>query len=98
MTAQHTPGPWTFDAESDKRHKQFAIMAGTGGLDGEGGKVAAVFAGFGAHFDWAESEANARLIAAAPELLAALKTLVELGTDSPEHQAAERAIAKAEAR
>lgn len=39
---------------------------------------------------------SARLIAAAPDLLAALKGLVELGTDSPRHLAAEAAIAKAE--
>jgi len=38
---------------------------------------------------------NANLISAAPDLLAALQALVEHGTDSPEHQAAEAAIAKA---
>ncbi len=41
------------------------------------------------------TEADARLIAAAPDLLAALLALVERGTDSPEHMAAEAAIAKA---
>jgi hypothetical protein len=67
MSATHTPGPWSYGC-TDKRHKEFAIMA-------EGGKVGAVFAGFGAHFDWEQSEANARLMAASPELLAALKGL-----------------------
>jgi len=45
-----------------------------------------------------ERDANARLIAAAPDLLAALKALVERDTDSPVHMAAEAAIAKAEGR
>lgn len=42
-----------------------------------------------------EQGANARLIAAAPALLAALEALVERGTDSPVHLAAEAAIAQA---
>jgi len=37
----------------------------------------------------------ARLVAAAPDMLAALIALVERGTDSPEHCAAEAAIARA---
>jgi len=40
-------------------------------------------------------EGNVLLIAAAPELLAALEALVERGTDSPVHMAAEAAIVKA---
>jgi hypothetical protein len=38
---------------------------------------------------------DARLIAAAPDLLAALEALVQKNTDSPEHLAAQAAIAKA---
>lgn len=48
-----------------------------------------------------EQEANARLIAAAPELLEALKGMLvvaNLFTDSPYHEAARAAIAKAEGR
>lgn len=61
--SNHTPGPWDTTDHGDKRHKEFAIMAA-------GGKIASVFAGFGAHFDWPTSGANAHLIAAAPDLLA----------------------------
>lgn len=88
MKNAHTPGPWHDDCDG-------------GGWyicreDGE-------FLGFinppdfweEPHYTNAEADANARLMAAAPELLEALKALVERGTDSPEHIAAERAIAKA---
>lgn len=64
---------WYVHNHNDKRHHEFAIMADTGGKNGDGGKVASVWAGFGTHFDWKEAEANARLIAAAPDLLAALE-------------------------
>lgn len=64
---------WYVYNHSDKRHGELAVMARTGGKDGDGGKVASVWAGRGHHFDWPEAEANARLIAAAPDLLAALE-------------------------
>lgn len=67
---KHAPGPWTFTDHGDRRHKEFAIIS-------EGGKIASVYAGFGAHFDWPTSEANASLIAAAPDLLEALKMAIE---------------------
>ncbi len=67
---------WTFSDHGDKRHKEFAVMSATGGKDGTGGKVASVFAGFGAHFSWEEAESHARLIAAAPDLLAALEEML----------------------
>lgn len=68
---------WYVHNHGDKRHHEFAIMADTGGIDGNGGKVASVWAGFGTHFDWPEAEANARLIAAAPDMLAALVDMTE---------------------
>lgn len=62
---------WRVSDHGDKRHREFAIMQDTGGLDGDGGKVASVWAGFGHHFTFEEAEKHARLIAAAPELDAA---------------------------
>lgn len=44
---------------------------------------------------WQSAVARDHLVAAAPDLLAALVALVERGTDSPEHRAAEAAIARA---
>jgi len=74
----HTPGPWLAATHLDKRHHYHAVMAYKGGKDGEGGLVASVHFGFGSHFIDSEAQANARLIAAAPDLLAALKTALPL--------------------
>jgi len=57
----HTSGPWSID--SLRIHKHGRFIANCDGL----GDIARQ----------RESEANARLIAAAPELLAALQTLTE---------------------
>lgn len=67
MSAKHTPGPWFTDEKhySDKHRyvmSEHAPFLGT---------VAVVALGF------AEAEANARLIATAPDLLEALTKLVE---------------------
>lgn len=97
----HTPGPWTllddqtFSTLGDKR------VAGANKIS-----PAIVFGGLGE-----ETEANARLIAAAPELLEALKEVTdwlasqrdfELNNALPEEYAAvenaRAVIAKAEAR
>lgn len=71
----YTSGPWRVADHKDKRHHEYAIMADHGGIDGEGGKVASVWAGFGTHFDWVEAKANAHLIESAPDMLAALESL-----------------------
>ena len=67
MTKQHTPGPWTYEAE--ETGFAGAIVAKTGWI---------------CDFDTDPSLANARLIAAAPDLLEALKVarhmIVEDGT------------------
>lgn len=99
--AKHTPGPWmatTLVTMREPLESHFQIRR-------ENGQVIAV-----THLDsWAtkeEDKANARLLAAAPDLLASLQAILvfarfgahEMGTDTKEHQdfvAARDAIAKA---
>jgi hypothetical protein len=64
MTTKHTPGPWTDDGH-DGRDSLI--------IHSQWGEVARV----GANGDTSQRDANARLIAAAPELLAALKRAEE---------------------
>ena len=71
MTAKHTPGPWSWCAVGwEEPSGAFDIEATT--ADGRHVIIAS-------RYDWQhrveESEANARLIAAAPELLEALRGL-----------------------
>jgi hypothetical protein len=66
MNAQHTPGPWNFSPGSDS-HQQAQVWR-------EDGKTIAI-----TYDD--EGSANARLIAAAPELLAALHQACNLTLD-----------------
>jgi hypothetical protein len=76
--SKHTPGPWEFDGQSyiwsDMAiGKMIAQIRGWGWLQKEGEEEAI-----------AEQEANARLIAAAPEMYEALKKIIEeISTDSP---------------
>ena len=56
--SKHTPGPWWIAGEG-------TIRSGTGKRDRDAGWIADV--------NWRNRDANARLIAAAPELLDALK-------------------------
>jgi len=74
--AQHTPGPWRV---GDKTRGRFCVYQ-----DGGYGKGVCVMsntqkttadevAKYGEHGDNLEADANARLIASAPELLAALE-------------------------
>lgn len=73
---QHTPGPWYTDTNFDGRHQHLPIMTVHESFkDGEWPyhpKLAAVYHGRG-HAPREIAESNARLIAAAPELLAALE-------------------------
>lgn len=65
MSTKHTPGPWSISYECEHaKHGQFSIETNDS-------FIALVDAGLIAQ------QANARLIAAAPELLEALKLLVD---------------------
>lgn len=67
---RHTPGPWTLDTERTDDGTYFIQNS----FGREGFAVAEVY---GLQGD-PESHANARLIAAAPEMLAALRTALAL--------------------
>lgn len=66
--ADHTPGPWT-------KNSLFGVKIGDGSLTAQ-------HTGFGYPSPVAVREANARLISAAPELLAALEAIIR-ANDSP---------------
>jgi len=87
---QHTPGPWAIETDRDaghsnhQRHHIFAIVGG-------GNRLAVCCYK-------QNEEANARLIAAAPDLLEALKEALEIGDLEGWCIRARAAIAKAEGR
>ena len=94
MSAQHTPGPWRLHPTDDT-----AVIA----MDGTG--VAGMTGYYNDPDIWPVMEANARLIAAAPDMLAALRELVrkaDFGEPVPDWlnawDEARAAIAKAERR
>lgn len=95
MTTQHTPGPW---------HKGIGNGEGFVFSDSgrtrleEGGTTLYSVAQVNRGWNDLEDEANARLISAAPELLAALEGLLNAlpsATTHPAIKAARAAIAKA---
>ncbi|HHO8040553.1 TPA: hypothetical protein ACRXVT_002513 [Pseudomonas aeruginosa] len=91
---KRTPGPWVALKAEQAVHEQDYYIASERGVVGywKGGKSW--------HDDdkWVLTEADARLIAAAPELLEALVALVECEQTTPAlWEAARSAIAKATA-
>jgi hypothetical protein len=95
MTAQHTPGPWRI---SDGVSSHVYLIDGR--IDGQSSAVAEIV------FAHARNPADARLIAAAPDLLAALRDVLRIATaasigvsgNQPRLDRARAAIAKAEGR
>ena len=87
----HTPGPWVVQGQavlSDRPYPEWKQIAG-------------VRIGNADNWSDPEGESNARLIAASPDLLAALKRLVEYCNNHSDYDAigeADAAISKAEGR
>lgn len=91
QVASHTPGPWMLDPAHP-------LMVYCG--DALGSRVADLSQP-GHGIPWAQEEANARLIAAAPDLLAACRRLRSVINDHvslADVDALDSAIAKAEGR
>jgi hypothetical protein len=104
MSAQHTPGPWVIKPATgpEKEHLYFDVKPVLAVDDPYRGSVCTVHDAENIEgITVAESEANARLIAAAPELLDVLRDclhfmeMAELDDDEPHVVAARAAIAKA---
>ena len=72
----HTPGPWEADEPSSGVHRRIFIRRV--GENVNGGAHACVFAVDGTATAYGTQDANASLIAAAPDLLEALETLVQM--------------------
>ena len=90
---KHTPGPW--EAEWHRKYKQWNVFP-------ESGKAVVSVTDLCGEYSKEETEANARLIAAAPELLEALQGLLDcmaipssICKERPAYEAARAAIAKA---
>jgi hypothetical protein len=88
--AEHTPGPWRFQYSPYEDGFAFSHIKAGDGLYPDGFRIDAII-----------GEADARLIAAAPDLLAELKNIAAIcSVAAPEHDLAldraRAAIAKAE--
>lgn len=94
MPTSHTPGPWKIDRYFPSR-RPFGISQDLGNKPG---KAVTTSGGF-ARKSTDEAEANARLIAAAPDMLEALEYICEAEWDGinepPWAERARAAIAKA---
>ena len=90
--SKHTPGPWQTDqAEHDAPYQDIRIHAGKG-------SICSVWIDDAPLHDYnAEQRANARLIAAAPELLEALRTAVDHLEGMPDQEDVAACVVKARA-
>jgi hypothetical protein len=100
VVAQHTPGPWETKPVPKTDVVEIDIVAG-GTSARRGGRIARVFGGTSG----CGAAENAVLIAAAPDLLAFLKRILDVATDPKARSVgmtvrglASYAIAKAEGR
>lgn len=102
MAGQHTPGPWTYEGDHTHRQYNIRMLGHLIGVKDEAKHICTVNnlpPHVLANRDPSTAEANARLIAAAPDLLAALielQQMVEAGeSNEGTHEVVRAAIAKA---
>jgi len=81
--SKHTPGPWTVEHRKDNGEMMSAQFGFIHGPKGKSDWVADV--GYLHNDNGSGSMTNARLIAAAPELLAALSAILDMATDNRTH-------------
>ena len=75
MEAKHTPGPWY--VLTQPRYNGLSIRFKTGDSDRPIVPIAIVNGRYSGNHPYGSSDANARLIAAAPELLYALQAVLD---------------------
>ena len=83
MAGQHTPGPWTYEGDHTHRQYNIRMLGHLIGVKDEAKHICTVNnlpPHVLANRDPVTAEANARLISAAPELLAALEALARWET------------------
>lgn len=76
MKAKHTPGPWELTGDPCHFDTLTSVRGGPSEIRGKGLKWRQLMVEIGGYADPATAEANARLIAAAPDLLEALQELL----------------------
>ena len=91
MKTSFTPGPWSYGGLIGK--SPGAIVANGGGVQVATAKVVPLM--YGQQITSEEANSNARLIAAAPELLSALRELQANPNDPRAHRSALDAMVKA---
>lgn len=77
MTTKHTPGPWTVRLDYDNNITQQKPGRHTI-RSNDGWNLERIWEGVGTSYTKEQADANARLIAAAPELLQACKDAYEM--------------------
>ena len=90
--SKHTPGPWVVSADPLHFYSLTTVIGGKESSQ-KNGPPQQMIVQVGGFAEWKEAEANARLIAAAPELLEALKLIA-----SAENSALDLAYCKGIAR
>ena len=78
MSDKHTPGPWTITADPLHFHSLTTVIGGKESSQ-KNGPPQQMIVQVGGFAEWKEAEANARLIAAAPEMYALLAMRAESG-------------------